>query len=202
MLEIKNLHARIAEDGTEIIRGLNLTVRAGEVAAIMGPERLRQVDPLLRARRPPRLRGDRGRHPLQRPVDPRARPGGAGGGRHLPGLPVPDGDPGRGDHGVPQGGAQRAAQGARRGALEGAGVHQEGEGGGGLARHGRGDAEAAAQCRLFRRREEARRNPADEAAGADALRPRRDRFRASTSTRCASSPTASTRCARRTGRSW
>ena len=37
MLEIKNLHARIAEDGTEIIRGLNLTVRAGEVAAIMGP---------------------------------------------------------------------------------------------------------------------------------------------------------------------
>ena len=37
MLEIKNLHARIAEDGTEIIRGLNLTVRDGEVAAIMGP---------------------------------------------------------------------------------------------------------------------------------------------------------------------
>ena len=37
MLEIKNLHARIAEDGTEIIRGLNLTVNPGEVAAIMGP---------------------------------------------------------------------------------------------------------------------------------------------------------------------
>ncbi|CDZ51034.1 Fe-S cluster assembly ATPase SufC [Neorhizobium galegae] len=37
MLEIKNLHARIAEDGTEIIRGLNLTVKAGEVAAVMGP---------------------------------------------------------------------------------------------------------------------------------------------------------------------
>src|SRR5688572_30410212 len=37
MLEIKNLHARIADDGTEIIRGLNLTVRDGEVAAIMGP---------------------------------------------------------------------------------------------------------------------------------------------------------------------
>jgi Fe-S cluster assembly ATP-binding protein len=37
MLEIKNLHARIAEDGTEIIRGLNLTVQDGEVAAIMGP---------------------------------------------------------------------------------------------------------------------------------------------------------------------
>ena len=37
MLEIRNLHARIAEDGTEIIRGLNLTVKNGEVAAIMGP---------------------------------------------------------------------------------------------------------------------------------------------------------------------
>src|SRR5689334_23683503 len=37
MLEIKNLHARIVDDGTEIIRGLNLTVKAGEVAAIMWP---------------------------------------------------------------------------------------------------------------------------------------------------------------------
>jgi len=37
MLEIKNLHARIVDDGTEIIRALNLTVKAGEVAAIMGP---------------------------------------------------------------------------------------------------------------------------------------------------------------------
>jgi Fe-S cluster assembly ATP-binding protein len=37
MLEIKNLHARIASTGTEIIRGLDLTVKAGEVAAIMGP---------------------------------------------------------------------------------------------------------------------------------------------------------------------
>ncbi|PSM17920.1 MULTISPECIES: Fe-S cluster assembly ATPase SufC [Nitratireductor] len=37
MLEIKNLHARVAETGTEIIRGLDLTVKAGEVAAIMGP---------------------------------------------------------------------------------------------------------------------------------------------------------------------
>src|SRR6185312_14758087 len=37
MLEIRNLHARVAESGVEIIRGLNLTVKAGEVAAIMGP---------------------------------------------------------------------------------------------------------------------------------------------------------------------
>jgi Fe-S cluster assembly ATP-binding protein len=37
MLEIRNLHARIADTGTEIIRGLDLAVADGEVAAIMGP---------------------------------------------------------------------------------------------------------------------------------------------------------------------
>ncbi len=35
MLEIKNLHAGI--DGAEILRGIDLTVRPGEVHAIMGP---------------------------------------------------------------------------------------------------------------------------------------------------------------------
>ena len=35
MLEIKNLHATI--EGKEILKGINLTVRPGEVHAIMGP---------------------------------------------------------------------------------------------------------------------------------------------------------------------
>ncbi|MGD8551770.1 MAG: ATP-binding cassette domain-containing protein, partial [Methyloceanibacter sp.] len=35
MLEIKNLHAKV--DGREILNGLDLTIPAGEVHAIMGP---------------------------------------------------------------------------------------------------------------------------------------------------------------------
>jgi Fe-S cluster assembly ATP-binding protein len=35
MLSIKNLHASI--DGKEILKGINLEIKAGEVHAIMGP---------------------------------------------------------------------------------------------------------------------------------------------------------------------
>ncbi|MBL8112414.1 MAG: ATP-binding cassette domain-containing protein, partial [Acidobacteria bacterium] len=37
MLEIKNLHARIEDDGREILNGLDLVINPGEVHAIMGP---------------------------------------------------------------------------------------------------------------------------------------------------------------------
>lgn len=37
MLEIKNLHAKIADEDAEILNGINLTIPKGEVHAIMGP---------------------------------------------------------------------------------------------------------------------------------------------------------------------
>ncbi|MGL4527304.1 MAG: Fe-S cluster assembly ATPase SufC [Aestuariivirga sp.] len=37
MLDIKNLHVKLEEEGREILRGLTLAVKPGEVHAIMGP---------------------------------------------------------------------------------------------------------------------------------------------------------------------
>src|SRR5690349_15238458 len=37
MITIKNLHAKVAGEDVEILKGINLTIKAGEVHAIMGP---------------------------------------------------------------------------------------------------------------------------------------------------------------------
>jgi len=37
LLKVINLHAEVAEEGTEILRGVDLEIQAGEIHAIMGP---------------------------------------------------------------------------------------------------------------------------------------------------------------------
>ncbi len=176
LLEIKNLHAGI--DGKEILRGLDLTVNAGEVHAIMGPNgsgksTLAYV-----------LAGKDGYEPTAGEVlfdgknlfDMAA--GRARCRRPVSRFPVSAGDPRRRHHDVPAHRAQRAAQEARRGRAVDAGIHQEGARDRRQARHRTGHAAPRRQCRLFRRREEAQRGSADGAARAAACRARRDQFRA------------------------
>jgi len=37
MFEIRDLHVTVGEEAKEILRGINLKVKAGEIHAIMGP---------------------------------------------------------------------------------------------------------------------------------------------------------------------
>jgi len=53
LLEVRDLQVRV--DEREILHALSLTVNEGEVHAIMGAERLRQVDAVPRHRRQARL---------------------------------------------------------------------------------------------------------------------------------------------------
>ena len=52
-LEIRNLHVAL-EDGTEIVKGVDLEVDLGREARDHGAERLREVDARLRADGPSR----------------------------------------------------------------------------------------------------------------------------------------------------
>ncbi len=135
MLEIKNLHVRIEEEGTEIIRGLNLTVKSGEVAAIMGPNGSGKstLSYALSGRDGYEVtEGEilfNGVDILEMAPDERAAAG------RVPRFPVSGGNPRRRHDELPQGGDEFAAQGARRGRIDDAGLHPHGQGSGRQTRH-------------------------------------------------------------------
>ena len=122
LLEIKNLHVEI--DGKKILNGLDLTVNKGEVHAIMGPNgsgksTLAYV-----------LAGKADYEVTEGEVlldGENVLDDGAGRARRqgrVPGVPVSDRNPGRRHHDVPAHRAQRAAQEARRGRADHAGIHE------------------------------------------------------------------------------
>jgi ABC-type transporter Mla maintaining outer membrane lipid asymmetry ATPase subunit MlaF len=65
ILEVRDLRVRAGE--RVILDGLSLTVRAGEVHAIMGPNGSGKSTFTARPRRPSGLRGDRRQRDLPRP---------------------------------------------------------------------------------------------------------------------------------------
>ena len=195
MLEIKDLHVSIGE--REILKGLTLTVKAGEVAAIMGPNgtgksTLSYV-----------IAGREGYE-----VDDRATCGSTA---RTFSTSTPHERAAKGVFlafqypveipGVATMTFLKAALNAQRRArgeagIADAGLHEARQGGRGVARHRRRTCCAGRSTRFFRRREEAHGNLADGAAAAASCAFSTRRIPGSTSTRCASSRTASTRCAR------
>jgi Fe-S cluster assembly ATPase SufC len=177
MLNIKNLHVKLEEEDKQILKGVDLTVEAGKVHAIMGPNGSGKstLSYVLSGRDGYEVTEGSatllGEDLLEMEPEERAAAG------LFLAFQYPVEIPGVGNMTFLRTAlnAQRKARGeeemsARR--LPQAHPRQ-GEGPADRRRH----AEAARQRGLLRRREEAQRDPADGASGAEDVHPRRDRFR-------------------------
>ena len=175
LLEIEDLHASV--DGHEILKGVNLTLNAGEVHSIMGPNgsgksTLAQV--LARRETYEVTQGKvlfNGKDLLE------MKPGRSGLRGRFPGVPVSGGDSRHRQRVFSALGDECDPQVPRRGRAGCDGFSAALQGAAEAAGDGREADEPLGERGLQRRREEAQRDSADGDAGAEAGHPGRDRFR-------------------------
>ena len=200
MFEIENLH--VAIEDKEILKGVDLTVNQGEIHALMGPNGSGKSTLAYVIAGHPRYEVTegsiryQGEDILEREPDERARKGLFLAFQYptvIPGvsmanflrMAVTNVRNARAEDAAANGGSVAADDPAR--------VPQADAREDGAAEDGRRLRHPLSERGLLRRREEARRDPADGAARADAWRSSTRPTPGSTSTRCASSPRASTR---------
>ena len=112
-LELKNLHVSL-EDGTEIVKGVDLSVSTGEVHAIMGPNGSGKSTLAYAIAGHPAYEITEGQILLDGQDITEAERRRARAGRAVPRVPVSARDPGRHGDELPAAGDQRRAQGPRR----------------------------------------------------------------------------------------